>query len=420
MRYLLLLSCSVLFLFNCNNDDEPTFDQDVLLTVRNFESYPVPDAVFLSNDEGKTISHKDRNFQNELLMKNEIPFSENDFDLNFVYEQETSAGWNLKIETYPNIDFQEWTFKDRWTSNLNSDIGVFTYLADSSIIDFQVSYEMTCGGWRLSSLDELKTEGSISREFNLDCGNVFILFQKENEEQWYYVEYNGIANQDTIQLDFASYPQGILEDLDFGGAANAKILQIRGLNEAGTFNNSKSFYQHNLVISGYHLPDGKVWYPQNIFESFFVRAEMNQDSFYYYIEQTGDPLYNRTFENPNLELLGTGVDSFKLTSNNTDADFFSTVWEVQTNEAIIEWTFYHDIDEGGFFKLPEIPKQVIADQDWLSRSDFKLKALRSHHYEKYFSYQEYLDSRYGAAEGGEGLILVEKGGDYELKELRKY
>jgi len=142
--------------------------------------------------------------------------------------------------------------------------------------------------------------------------------------------------------------------------------------------------------------------------------EMSTDSSAYHLQKMGAPIYEYNPTPVDLNLEGSGKESFRAQTNSTDADFVSVTWAVEKSEGLIEWTIFHKINETNFFQLPDFPFCLRFDDRWFTRDDFKLKSIQSYHYENYGDYEDYLFARYGDGTGGEYLQILD-GGQFEQK-----
>ena len=132
----------------------------------------------------------------------------------------------------------------------------------------------------------------------------------------------------------------------------------------------------------------------------------------------GAPIYDYSPSPSQFTLNGTDVNSFAVSPNGEDADFYGVTWEVKNNDFDIEWTVFHAADQTELLTLPEMPECVIQIQTKLSRSDFKLKSIESYSYENINSLDEYIDMRYDPETGVDGFELDVLGGRFEKKVIR--
>lgn len=418
MRSTTILFFTILLFFGCKPDDKPPFEGDLLLTLEGELLYPIfGKGVFLSDKNGETLVCEKLEIDASIELRNNIPLVETYFDLTVA----TSYNENVdlvKLTTYPNIQSDTWKLKYDSNPNTSGDKGEVTFLADD-LVD-EIEYGIISGfGQVITSLSDLKDNGLYKRNFSISEGYLFLRFKLYDEDQYRYVEFDNLGDNDTIQLDLANYPLGFFEDIQSSQGDSIEVLQLTGLNNNLNFNNSIGIISQNVTINNYRFPNGKAWYPQDVFDSFYIQFQMNRDSFYFYKESKGAAIYEYDPVLPDLEIEGSGINSFKAKSNNSDADFLSVTWEVDKPEGKIEWKVYQKKNETSFLKLPELPTCIVPDQTWFSREDFKVKSIDSYHYENYNSYDEYIESRYGNEAGGEGEALILIGGDFEKKSLFK-
>ena len=418
MRTTSILFFIVLLFFGCKSDDETLFEGELLLTIEGDLLYPIfGKGVFLSDKNGETLVCRKLEVDAPSELRNNIPLTDDYFDLTVAtsYNENTEL---TKLTTYPNIQTDFWKLKFNSNSTNSGDKGAVTFLADD-MVD-KIAYGIISGfNQILTAHSGLKDDGFFTADFSLSEGYLFLRFKLNDEDQYRYVEFNNLADNDTIQLDIENYPLGFLENILSPQGDSIEVLQLVGLNNNLNFNTSIGIFGRNGIINNYRFPNGKVWYPQGVFDSFYMQFQMSRDSFSFYKESKGAAIYEYDPILPDLEIEGSSINSFRAISNNSDADFLSVTWEVDKPEGKIEWKVFQKTDETNFLKLPKIATCIIPDQSWFSRSDFRLKSIDSYYYENYHSYDEYIDSRYGDAPGGEGEALIFIGGDFERRTLNK-
>lgn len=405
----------ILFLVStCKKTDEiQIFDKEPILTVRTTTHASItPNSIFLSNSKGEVLSCKE--FSNEFILENQIPLIDEYKDVSLVTGH-SNIIHNYRIETFKDIEFQDWNFKKYYATHESEDLErKITFVTDESINKMHKAIVYKCGGLLLANLKDIAND---STKFDLNCGYLFILVKFPDESEYRFKEFNNVSDGDSILLDLDNFELGILEDLKSIDSDSIRATWLSGFNEIGSFKNSIRYYSTNITVHNYKIANGKIWYPPAIFEEYFVRLEMFKDNFRYIFENRGAPIYEYNPVPPDLELEGTGVDSFRIKSNSLDADFVSATWEIDKPEGRIEWTVYQEIEDPNFYELPKLPECAITHQEWFSYNDFKLKSIQSYHYENYNSLKEYINSRYGSEEGGEGEVLILTGGNFELKSV---
>ena len=416
VKFIFSIVMIAIFIIGCKKKDAP-FDRKELLTIQgNLLTPSSPTYLFLTNREGKVITCEEHTGTDLRILTNKIPMDDDYFDFSIV-RSINSAQNILKIETHPNVKITEWQFKNQYTGTLVNTSGNITFLADDLVDD--IEYALIDGfNGSLSSMSELKTTGSQTIKYNFNENFIFLRFKMIDEEQYRYVEFNNLTDGDTITLDIASYPLAILEDIQSNGVSEIRIKNLTGLRVSNSFENSSEIYNHNIFIQDYILPNGKVYYPDGIFDSFFVRLEMKKDSFQYLMENMGAPIYEYNPIPPELILEGDKT-KFRVKSNGVGIDFVSVTWTIEKSVGFIEWTVFHQVDETDFFTLPELPDCLLFNQSWFSPDEFKLKSMQSYHYQNFESYEQYINSRYGNEEGGVCLKLIKVGGNFEQKSVMK-
>ena len=418
IKIIISILISTILVIGCKKNEEEPFDGNELLTIKGnliFPSYPT--YIFLSDKDGKILTCKEHTGLDPRVLSNNIPMEDDYFDLSIVRSINSTQNI-LRIETYPNVQRNEWQLKSQYSdSTIVSSSGDITFLADG--LENNIEYALIDGlNGSMTGMGDLKTNGAFTTQYSLNENYIFFRFKMVGEDQYRYVEFNNLNDGDTIALDIANYPLGELKNIQSNGADLIKIKQLNGLRIENSFENSSGIYSHNIFIQDYLLPDGKVWYPNGIFNSFFTQLEMKKDSFEYFFENMGNPIYNYNPTSPELSLEGDKT-RFRINSNGTDVDFVSVTWAIEKSEGLIEWTIFHKKDETVFFRIPDFPTCLSFNQSWFSPEDFKLKSIESHHYQNFESYEEYINSRYGDEEGGEGSRLIYAGGNYEKKIINK-
>ncbi|MFK7775839.1 MAG: hypothetical protein AB8F94_27195 [Saprospiraceae bacterium] len=416
MRTISILLFTIILFFSCKPDDEPAFEGDVILTIEGELFYPLlGDGVFLSDKNGETLVCKMFDSSDPIELRNRIPMTDDYFDLNILTYKSNSNN-SIKIETYPNVQTDKWRYKLNLSSNNSEPVGQVVFLADD-LVD-NIEYGIINGSNSvITSFANLKDEGFALAKFWITEGYIFLRLKLIGEDQYRYIEFNNLSDNDTIQLDIQNYPIGFLENLISNQADSIRVRNLTGLNNNLNFNNSSGIFSQNGTINNYRFPTGKVWYPEGVFESFYVALEVFRDSFYLYKEHKGQAVYDYSPTLPELKIEGSGVNSFRAKSAVSDPDFLSVTWIVNNPQGNIEWKVFQKAEDPDFLKLPKIPTCILPNQNWFSRSDFRLKSIDSYNYENFNSYDEYIDSRYGNSPGGEYNELILIGGDFERKSL---
>ena len=103
-------------------------------------------------------------------------------------------------------------------------------------------------------------------------------------------------------------------------------------------------------------------------------------------------------------------------------DMFAATWQAVVGNVTINWTFFHPTNESNYYILPKFPNECEF-MDWpsvdVSKEDFELKSIQSFHFEKFNNYQEYINSRFGEADGSEGITQYLYQGNTEIKTIMK-
>jgi len=413
MLFLLISSCK------CKEESTPFQIKD-LLTI---EGSLISGQVFLSDKEGKNLTCESIGTLSDfgsLVLQNKIPMDDDYFDLSFV----TSSNSNqnvISIETHTNVQNSEWYFKPLF-GTVAPNLEQVTFLADDMVNE--IEYLIIQGGTTsLTSNQKLVETGMMDIQINPNNRNVFLRIKMTGETERRYVEFNDLMEGDTIQLDIANYPIGQLTELQTDDADLIRVKQLTGLNESGSFLNSKGIYSSNSFIQDYLLPVGKVVYHNNIFEEFFIELEMEKDSFHYLMENMGDAVLEYYPTSPQVTIDGNEVESFRVSTTDPSSDFLSVTWSIVNSQGRIEWTVFHSSDETDFFVLPELPSCILFDQSWFSRDDFEVKSIQSYHYENFTNYQDYINTRYTKFDplfiGDDQTKLILLGGDFEKKSVLK-
>ena len=410
MKLIASIFLLLILIFGCQKE---SFESKELLMVSgNLINPKLSTYLFLSDQNGKVLTCVEHIGEVPRLLKNRTPMDGNYFDFSIVTSINSTQNI-LRIETHSNIKRAEWKFKSDNLGSSPQDSSEITFLADD--LADNIEYALIDGfNGILTSMNDLKTTGSYTTYYSLNKKYLFLRFKLVGEEQYRYVEFNNLTIGDTIPLDLASYPLGELENLQSNGANYIKIKKLTGLRIPNNFKNSSVIYRHNIFIQDYILPDGKVWYPNGIFDSFYISLEMKTDSLVYLLDNIGQPIYEYTPTSSELTIQGDKM-GFQVRSNQPDVDFVSATWSIEKPEGLIEWTVFHQPNETNFFTLPELPNCIPFDQNWFTPEDFKLKSIHSYHYQNFETYDDYINSRYGNVEGGEGGRLIIAGGKFEKK-----
>ena len=253
MRTTSILFFIVLLFFGCKSDDETLFEGELLLTIEGDLLYPIfGKGVFLSDKNGETLVCRKLEVDAPSELRNNIPLTDDYFDLTVAtsYNENTEL---TKLTTYPNIQTDFWKLKFNSNSTNSGDKGAVTFLADD-MVD-KIAYGIISGfNQILTAHSGLKDDGFFTADFSLSEGYLFLRFKLNDEDQYRYVEFNNLADNDTIQLDIENYPLGFLENILSPQGDSIEVLQLVGLNNNLNFNTSIGIFGRNGICLLYTSP----------------------------------------------------------------------------------------------------------------------------------------------------------------------
>jgi len=419
----LILCASV----GCNPDEEvpEEFDEEVLIQMQK-DIWPALDydRIFVSDKKGKLLDcrYDFWPYSTPIEFVNEIPLENDHMDLTFTDYPIPELN-KYRLFTYSNIKRKEWTlhqYKRAVGTGGANQYPVFwkpgtgfspeTYLIYNSCSRNSIQlYE-----WLLVDDPYLQTQ--------VYCNNLLVLAYEPDGSISYNLFPNTVIN-DSIPLNFDNFTPLNIADLNTTVQGDIRVKGITGLWEKDKIEFSTKYYDpgfySNFTTTPYgDLNDGQIIFPENIFEEFLVDLEITSTKIDYHLTHNGDPIYEYSPTPPLFTMDGSDINSFIVSPNGDDADFYGITWEVKNENFDIEWTVYQEKNQTEKLTLPEMPSCVIQIQDKLSRSDFKLKSIEGHYYENFESLEDFINNRFDPDTGIEGFELTIKGGRYEKKTIR--
>ncbi len=422
----MLLAIALCTISACTEDEIPPeeFDQEVLLEITQ-RSWPAInyDHIFLSTKDGKLVDCRYNFWNSPTEFVNEIPLQ--DDYLNITFSDFPNLDLNqYRLYTYTNINRKAWEMHKIKTSlepfAFDTSIPIF-WKPEPGINPETYFIYNACNRNNIQRYEWLISDNPYL-EGQIYCNDMFILSYEPSGEISYKL-FNDINPNDSILLDFDNYTKLPIADLTTSIDGDIRVKNITGLRVPGKLDEAIRYYDpefdNNFGPGDYgDLADGKIIYPENTFAEFYTNIEITSPKNDYFLRDFGAPIYDYSPTPSKITMDGTDVNSFIVSPNGENADFYGVTWEVKNEDFDIEWTVYHDADQTEKITLPPMPECVIQIQTRLSRSDFKLKSIQSYTYENINSLEDYINKRFDPDSGVDGFELEYLGGRYEKKTVK--
>lgn len=407
----LTLLATFLFLgFSCKDKDEP-LPKPTLLTVKqeaslsNFRRH-----IFLSDESGSAISAI--NFRGDIVFDMK-PFTNYDggpLAITIVYTYNVNDTIYVELNTYPDIEFKEWTFKKIQAKsvqsnparsiNLKPGPGAEKIINCRSVGTDYISF-FTC--------ENLKN-GAVYSPSPISSNGILYVFELANEPFTYYRFFKDFKSGDTLLV--APHENfDVAPPISLGSNSNTSVWS-KAIGIIENLDETKEFYSFHFSNIHPTFTSGDIWYPINAgFDKYYTQVLLESDTSIIDVEVLGPPI--TTFLPTNLifpiEIMNDR--SFRYTPTAQPPTFCGVQWEQKHQNTILRWNMFGEADPNRIYKLP-LPDNYLKDTyRWIDPNEFKVSALHSFNFEKFESLKQYLEARFGPSIGGEGIDMIYVSGD---------
>lgn len=413
MRILLkitLLSPFFLLAFSCKKQ-EP-FPKSVLLTVRQEAAAHINNRhIFLSDELGNTISAIDFHGDFVFPMKNAAPFEGGPLAITIVNSYNIGDTTHVEINTFPDIEFKEWEFKASHTPSTKSVSSRNFYLKPGAGSENIINCQSIENNQLIFFSCESLENGLIKQGHPTTSSGVLYIFELANEPDTYYQFFDDFQDGDTLLIapyqNFHKAPP-----ISLGSSATTSIwAQVSGI-----INHPDSTMEFYRYFASNILPKfttGDIWYPENAgFDAYYTQVISENDTAKVEAAVIGPPLTDFPPPFPGFSIDTMPGRSFRWNQAEHLPSFYSLGWEQKHQNTIVTWTMYGEVNTDKLYALPAPDAYLKQNYKWLEPEKFRISAHTAFYYDKFESLKQYLEARFGPAEGGEGLDLQMVGGNH--------